>query len=516
VVGGTAKARERLRAALGFRFEIEETADAAAALARLDDAERAPDLILGAGSTAEAVGALGLLRGDPRARLLPILVWGLDAEAARIEAFQAGADDVLSGRLSAREVGARIAARLETSRARQEAALQEAAARREAEASNRAKDEFIAMISHELRTPLGAILIWTQLLKNEQLDEAATARALGMIERSTKTLAQLIDDLLDVSRIIAGKLRIEARPVDLAAVVDSALAAAQLPAEAKNIRIDCVVEGPLEPVSGDPGRLQQILGNLLANAIKFTSEAGRVEVRLGRSRALARLTVSDSGVGIEPDFLPFIFERFRQADSTSTRTQKGLGLGLAITRHLVELHGGSIEASSGGAGQGATFTVTLPLLLQAPSPTGRAERGPWAHVSLEGVRVVLVDDEDDAREAMAVLLRQAGAHVTAVGSAPQALAAIEREQPHVLLSDIAMPGEDGYALIARVRSLPAERGGSVAAAALTAYATTEDRARVLRAGTTCHPSHPSIPASSGTRSPPWRRVDRPIIDRVVA
>ncbi|PYQ21660.1 MAG: hybrid sensor histidine kinase/response regulator, partial [Acidobacteria bacterium] len=365
----------------------------------------------------------------------------------------------------------------------------------EAEASNRAKDEFIAMISHELRTPLGAILIWTQLLRNEQLDEAATARALGMIERSTKTLAQLIDDLLDVSRIIAGKLRIEARPVDLAAVVDAALAAAQLPAESKNIRIDYVVEGALEPVSGDPGRLQQVAGNLLANAIKFTPEGGRVEVKLGRTRSHARLVVSDSGIGIDPAFLPYIFERFRQADSTSTRTQKGLGLGLAITRHLVELHGGSIEAASGGEGRGASFTVTLPLLHVPVHVATRAESPEPTSATLDGLRILLVDDEDDAREAMAVLLRQAGAHVTSVASAPQAMAALEREKPHVLLSDIAMPGEDGYALIARVRSLPADRGGTVAAAALTAYATAEDRARVLQAGYHGHFAKPIDPAT---------------------
>ncbi|PYQ14897.1 MAG: hypothetical protein DMF80_11155 [Acidobacteria bacterium] len=219
--------------------------------------------------------------------------------------------------------------------------------------------------------------------------------------------------MLDVSRIIAGKLRIEARPVDLAAVVDAALAAAQLPAESKNIRIDYVVEGALEPVSGDPGRLQQVAGNLLANAIKFTPEGGRVEVKLGRTRSHARLVVSDSGIGIDPAFLPYIFERFRQADSTSTRTQKGLGLGLAITRHLVELHGGSIEAASGGEGRGASFTVTLPLLHVPVHVATRAESPEPTSATLDGLRILLVDDEDDAREAMAVLLRQAGAHVSA-------------------------------------------------------------------------------------------------------
>jgi len=492
LVGGPPAARERLRSSLGPRFALEHLSGGAGLLERIR--EEPPDLVLTASAPGEALATLRQLRADPAARVVPAVLWGVDAEGERAEAFEAGADDVLPERIADRELRARIGARLEANRARSEATRLEAAARTEAEASNRAKDEFIAMISHELRTPLGAILIWTQLLRNEQLDEAATARALGMIERSTKTLAQLIDDLLDVSRIIAGKLRIEPRPVDLPAVVDAALAAAQLPAEGKNIRIDYMVEASLEPVSGDPGRLQQVVGNLLANAIKFTPEGGRVEVKLGRSRSHARLVVSDTGVGIDPAFLPYIFERFRQADSTSTRTQKGLGLGLAITRHLVELHGGSIEASSVGEGQGATFTVTLPLLLH-PARGSTLERTEPESATLEGLRILLVDDEDDAREAMAVLLRQAGAHVVAVASAPLALEALGREKLDVLLSDIAMPGEDGYALIAKVRSLPPAQGGGIAAAALTAYATAEDRARVLRAGYHGHFAKPIEPAT---------------------
>ncbi|PYQ07140.1 MAG: hypothetical protein DMF82_04485 [Acidobacteria bacterium] len=318
LAGGDSATRERLRRGLVPRFEFEELADAAALVDRIR--EHAPDLVLTASPPDEALAILRRLRADAGARLVPVVIWGIDGEDQRAEAFEAGADDVLPARVPERELHARLGARLEADRTRREAMRLEAAARTEAEASNRAKDEFIAMISHELRTPLGAILIWTQLLRNEQLDEAATTRALGMIERSTKTLAQLIDDLLDVSRIIAGKLRIEPRPVDVAAVVDAALAAAQLPAEGKNIRIDYVVEASLDPVSGDPGRLQQVVGNLLANAIKFTPEGGRVEVKLGRSRSHARLVVSDTGTGIDAAFLPYIFERFRQADSTSTRT----------------------------------------------------------------------------------------------------------------------------------------------------------------------------------------------------
>jgi signal transduction histidine kinase/ActR/RegA family two-component response regulator len=491
LAGGPFATRDRLRQWLSPRFDVEDLADAAALVGRIH--EQPPELVLTASPPGEALAMLRRLRADPRARLVPMVLWGVDDEDERAEAFEAGAEDVLPARIPERELHARLGSRLEADRARSEAMRLEAAARTEAEASNRAKDEFIAMISHELRTPLGAILIWTQLLRNEQLDEAATTRALGMIERSTKTLAQLIDDLLDVSRIIAGKLRIEPRPVDLAAVVDAALAAAQLPAEGKNIRIDYVVEASLDPVSGDPGRLQQVVGNLLANAIKFTPEGGRVEVKLGRSRSHARLVVSDTGIGIDPAFLPYIFERFRQADSTSTRTQKGLGLGLAITRHLVELHGGSIEAASPGDQQGATFTVTLPLLLTSARTPVSLEPAEPVGATLEGLRILLVDDEDDAREAMAVLLRQAGAQVIAVPSAPLALEALEQQKLDVLLSDIAMPGEDGYALIAKVRSLPAAKGGRIAAAALTAYATAEDRARVLRAGYQGHFAKPVEP-----------------------
>jgi signal transduction histidine kinase/ActR/RegA family two-component response regulator len=510
VVGAAPGRRQRLRAALGPLFDVEELPDSQALIPRMHE-EQPPDLVVTAGPSVEAIALLRRLRSDPVARLAPMVLWGIDTEAERVEAFEAGADDVLPRRLPERELRARIRARLDADRVRGEAARGEAAARTEAEASNRAKDEFIAMISHELRTPLGAILIWTQLLRNEQLDDAATTRALGMIERSTKTLAQLIDDLLDVSRIIAGKLRIEPRPVDLPSVVDAALAAAQLPAEGKNIRIDYVVEASLEAVSGDPGRLQQVVSNLLANAIKFTPEGGRVEVKLGRSRSHARLTVSDTGIGIDPAFLPYIFERFRQADSTSTRTQKGLGLGLAITRHLVELHGGSIEASSTGEGRGATFTVTLPLLLQPARVAPSLEMGEPAAATLDGLRILLVDDEDDAREAMAVLLRQAGAEVIAVASAPLALQSLERDKPNVLLSDIAMPGEDGYALIAKVRSLPPERGGAVAAAALTAYASAEDRARVLRAGYHGHLAKPIDPIS--LVSAVAALAEKPILER---
>jgi CheY-like chemotaxis protein len=370
-------------------------------------------------------------------------------------------------------------------------------ARAEAESSNRAKDEFIAMISHELRTPLGAILIWAQLLKSDDLDAGAVTRAVGMIERSTKTLAQIIDDLLDASRIIAGKLTFETRPLELRPVIEAALDAASPAAEAKGVLLERSLPGPLPPVSGDAGRLQQVVGNLLANAVKFTPEGGRIEVRLARAGSTAHITIVDTGTGINPEFLPFIFERFRQADTTSTRKQKGLGLGLAIARQIVQLHGGTIEASSAGEGLGSTFTVKLPLLgttspVVSP-PVPRTDERPTGTPTLDGITVLVVDDEEDAREAMAVLLGQAGARVISVAGAAEALDTLDRERPDVLLSDIAMPGEDGYALIRRVRSRSGETGGRIPAAALTAYATLEDRAKAIRAGYDEHIPKPVDP-----------------------
>jgi signal transduction histidine kinase/ActR/RegA family two-component response regulator len=388
---------------------------------------------------------------------------------------------------------------LETTRHREEAARREQAARLEAEAANKAKDEFLAVVSHELRTPLGAILIWTQLLRQESVDEATVTRALGIIERSTKSLAQLLDDLLDVSRIVSGKIRLEPRSVDLPSVLQVAVEAAQPAAEQKGIVIAAMLERPLAPVSGDPGRLQQVVSNLLSNAIKFTPSGGRIDVRLDREGPLARVEVSDTGLGIRPDFLPYIFEQFRQADSTSTRENQGLGLGLAIARHLVQLHGGTIEAESAGEGQGASFRVTLPLmegLLVAvlPEEESQAAAASVERDGLAGLKVLVVDDAEDAREALSVLLGQYGARVTAVGSADEALSVLERDRPHVLISDIAMPDQDGYTLIRKVRALDAAQGGTIPAAALTAYATSEDRLKALSAGYHDHLPKPVDPA----------------------
>jgi CheY-like chemotaxis protein/two-component sensor histidine kinase len=323
-------------------------------------------------------------------------------------------------------------------------------------------------------------------------------RALGMIERSTRTLAKLIDDLLDVSRIIAGKLRLDSRTLQLGPVVELALEAAQPDAEAKGIRLEKVLPPDTINVAGDPVRLQQVVGNLLSNAVKFTPEGGRLRVALDATASHARITITDSGVGIDADFLPYIFERFRQANTDSNRRNKGLGLGLAISRHLVELHGGTIEASSAGEGHGSTFTVTVPLQRRPADPPGQpaVRAGGWLDQagSLDGIRVLIVDDESDARDALALVLERCGARVTVAASAGEALEAWVREPHDVLLSDIAMPGEDGYSLIRKIAATVPD-GGALPAAAVTAYATTEDRARALDAGYRDHLVKPVDPGT---------------------
>ncbi|MCA1555963.1 MAG: PAS domain S-box protein, partial [Acidobacteria bacterium] len=381
---------------------------------------------------------------------------------------------------------------------------------REAQEVNRLKDEFLATLSHELRTPLTAVLGWTRLLGTDQLDEATRKRALETIERNAQSQVQLIDDILDVSRVIRGKLRLNVRPVELTNVIEAAVDSVRPAAEAKGIRLQVVLDSHAGPVSGDPDRLQQIVWNLLSNAIKFTPKEGRVQVLLARVNSHLELTVSDTGEGIEEAFLPFVFDRFRQADPSTTRKHGGLGLGLAIVRHLVELHGGTVTVESKGAGQGTTFNVSLPLMVVhqpefasnggesvtiAEHPTaagGRLTLG--CAPELEGLRVLLVEDEPDARDLLVAVLAQCRADVRAVSNATDALLELEAWQPEVLLSDIEMPGEDGYTLIRKIRSLPPERGGKIPAAALTAYARAEDRMRALLAGFQLHVPKPVEPA----------------------
>ncbi|GAB1544523.1 hypothetical protein NUACC21_71990 [Scytonema sp. NUACC21] len=376
-----------------------------------------------------------------------------------------------------------------------------------AEAANRMKDEFLATLSHELRTPLNAILGWTQLLTTRKFNESTTNRALETIDRNTKLLATLIEDVLDVSRIITGKLCLEVRPIQVAPVVLSAIETVNSAANAKEITIETFLDSSVGVVLGDINRLQQIVWNLLSNAVKFTPRGGRVYVRLSTSTEFtdghsALLQVTDTGEGIAPEFLPYVFERFRQADSSSTRSHGGLGLGLAIVRHLVELHGGTVRAESAGIGQGATFIVSLPIKVttvelsepQQLSSTVEVQVAQTSNLKLEGLRVLVVDDEPDARQIITTVLGQYEANVMAVATVTEALIALQQFQPDVLVSDIGMPQEDGYSLIRKVRALDEEKGGRTPAVALTAYARAEDRTQALLAGFQLHVPKPVNPA----------------------
>lgn len=365
-------------------------------------------------------------------------------------------------------------------------------ARAEAENANRLKDEFLATVSHEIRTPLNAIIGWSHLLRNGRLDKATTERAVETIDRNAKVQAQLIEDILDVSRVITGKLRLRNEPVDIASVINAAIDSVQLAIDSKDLHLEVTLDPSARHTSGDPGRLQQVVWNLLSNAIKFTPTGGRIQIKVKRADANMQLRVSDTGFGISPEFLPFIFDRFRQADGTTTRNHGGLGLGLAIVRHLVELHGGSIKADSAGAAQGATFTITLPL---APQSTTRRNRvtgslrakevssGHFTSLpSLDGVKVLLVDDDPDTLEVVRIMLDGSRAVVHTAASASEAMEVLEWFSPDVLVSDLAMPVEDGYSLIRKIRALGTSGGYQIPAIALTSYVRVEDRVHALTAG----------------------------------
>lgn len=442
--------------------------------------------------------------------------------------------------------------------------IREQTARQEAEAANRMKDEFLAVLSHELRTPLTSMLGWSKILRAKKLDEKATSRALEAIERNAISQMQLIEDILDVSRIIRGQLRLNVSAVNLLAVMEAALEAVRPLAEPKDIQLSTVLDTSIGSVYGDPARLQQIVWNLLTNAIKFTPKGGRVEVRLskhfgfsisdfgvsatstslsttqsnnfgfeshgenldssnteesnnlksvlensdGREPSLklsaksqnsksqyAQIQVIDTGIGISSEFLPKVFERFRQADSTTTRSHNGLGLGLAIVRHLVELHKGTIFAQSSGSGQGAIFTVRLPLLQDNRGNKEATEKSfsPIASTPLAGLRVLVVDDEADTRNFLSFMFEEYGAFATAVASVDEALAVLEQAKPDILISDIGMSEQDGYTLIRKLRSLEPEKGGRIPAIALTAYTREEDRLKALSAGFQQHLSKPIDP-----------------------
>jgi PAS domain S-box-containing protein len=376
--------------------------------------------------------------------------------------------------------------------AEQQARSAAEASREEAQAANRVKDEFLAVLSHELRSPLNPILGWSKLLQSRKLDERKTVQALSTIERNAKLQSELIEDLLDVSRILQGKLSLNVAPVNLASIIRAAMETVRLAAEAKSIQVEASLAPDVGLVSGDSTRLQQVIWNLLSNAVKFTPEGGQVNIRLERLEGRAHITVSDTGQGIAPDFLPYVFDYFRQANAATTRKFGGLGLGLAIVRHLVELHGGTVRAESAGEGQGATFTVRLPLM-PTPLKANPDERLPEQSLDLNGIKILVVDDETDSRELVAFLLEEQGAQVTATTSAHEALIALTQAKPDVLLSDIGMPDMDGYMLIQQVRTLAPEQGGQIPAIALTAYAGETNQQQVIAAGFQKHISKPIEP-----------------------
>lgn len=388
-----------------------------------------------------------------------------------------------SGGLSGYSVVMRdITERKRAEEERNDLLIREQKARLEAEEANRSKDEFLAMISHEIRTPLNAILGYSQLLGSGMFNEEQAARAIESIERNAKVQAQLVEDLLDVSRIITGKLRLHPRPIDLIEVIAAAVDTVRPAADAKGIRMNLDLDPSAAPFVGDPDRLQQVTWNLISNAVKFTPEGGDVRVGLKRIPPYVALTVSDTGIGIPPDFLPFVFERFRQGEAPPNRSHTGLGLGLSIVRHLAELHGGSVEATSEGEGRGATFTVRLPvraIRTGGSSPVRSEEEFP---TMLEGIKVLVVDDEADARDLVTLVLKQRKAEVAAVGSAEEARRALDYLKPDVLVSDIAMPEVDGYALIGRLRQEESEGRRHIPAVALSAYGGFEDRQQALMAG----------------------------------
>lgn len=409
--------------------------------------------------------------------------------------FTERAERVVSG-LAAQAAIALDNARLFEAGTRERRAAQQAQCI--AEEASRTKDEFLAVVSHELRTPLNAILGWAGLINTGRLDADAVSQALDTIERNARSQAQLIEDLLDVSRIMTGNMRMDIQPTQLVPLIEAAVNAVRPGAEAKQIELRMALDPSAGPVSGDATRLQQVIWNLLSNAVKFTPRGGRVEIRLERLDSMVQISVIDSGEGIEPEFLPYVFDRFRQGEGGTTRRHSGLGLGLSIVRHLTELHGGTVRAHSAGTSQGSTFSFELPLLVV--NPAERASTAPEDAVGngsanstndgkryqdsadLSGVRILVVDDEADSRTMLQAVLQDSGAQVRTASSAGQGMEILQEWQPHVLVSDIGMPYEDGYSFIGRVQALEAGKAPQTAAIALTAYARPEDRDKALQAG----------------------------------
>jgi signal transduction histidine kinase/CheY-like chemotaxis protein len=390
-----------------------------------------------------------------------------------------------------------VTARKQAEQERNELLTREREARRHAEEADRLKDEFLATLSHELRTPLTAIFGWASLLRSGDVPDGEVNEALQIIERNARAQARLVDELLDVSRIITGNLQVELRPIELSTVVEVASSGLRPAAQAKNITLEFEPSAEAQIVRGDQGRLRQVVWNLILNAIKFTPRDGRVNVRLQSESHFVRLIVEDNGEGISQEFLPYVFDRFRQAEGSISRKQGGLGLGLAVVRHLVELHGGSVSAASDGPGHGATFIVNLPLApeetITNPASEGTGTPESQRVKRLEGLRVLIVEDDDDSRSLLSMMLKRHGADVTAASTSQEAISAIYEVTPDVLVSDIGLPGEDGYELMRRVREATAGNGGISVAIALTGYAGEKDREQALAAGYDEHLAKPIEP-----------------------
>jgi signal transduction histidine kinase len=502
LVEDSALEAEVAKRALSPAYEVAHFAEGAAMLERLA-VEPTPFAII---LDWRLPGLSGLevckfIRATWNQNALPILMLtGLSERADLVDAISAGANDYLTKPYDTAELLARVATVVRTrilNDKLEKAEAREREARTEAQAANLAKDEFLAMTSHELRTPLNAILGWANLMRTGQLDPSGYFRAVETIERNAKTQGKLIEDILDCSRIISGRLRLEKERLNFGGVIKSALESVAPLVRKKGVELSVELDPEATQVAGDAERLQQVAWNLVSNAIKFTPKGGRIEVRLERDGELARLSIDDDGEGIDPSFLPHVFERFRQGQGSTTRRHGGLGLGLAVVRHLVDAHGGSVSAASRGVGKGATFVVTLPILKSSdkavserPTPTTL-----FAEVRLDGTKVLVVDDEIDSREFLAAALRMRGADVTIADSAESALRLLDEVQPRVVVSDIGMPRVDGLEFIRAVRDREAENGGRAGALAVSAYARDEDRQRALEAGFNEYLSKPVSPES---------------------
>jgi signal transduction histidine kinase len=499
--------REYLRRLLATKYDVEAVADGESALAAMCGEKF--DLVLSdvMMPKLDGFGLLKALRADEKTRTIPVILLSARAgEESRVEGLGAGADDYLIKPFSARELMARVEAHLNLQRVRresEEAVLQlmarEQKARVSAEIANRVKDDFLAMLSHELRTPLNAIFGWTHLLKAGKLSETERARGIGIIQRNAEAQRAIIDELLDISRIVTGKLQLEPKPIELVTVIEAAIDAVRPAAEAKHIQIATTIAPNAGLVMGEAVRLQQVVWNLLANAVKFTPPEGRVEVELKVLGTQVEIVIRDTGEGIAPEFLPYIFERFRQADTSAKRVHGGLGLGLSIVSSLVAMHGGSIRAESDGKGKGTTFIVTLPLIaeLLRPSEPSAEAPGKWQQNGsgelepdvLSGLKVLTVDDQQDTRELITLALGRYGAEVRTSASASTALQMIADWKPDVVVSDIGLPEMDGYDFMRRLREIEGD-GERIPAIAVTGYAGAVDESKALNAGYALHLSKP--------------------------